>query len=158
MDLNDKDNINVIKLLKYEKLEKQFTNSMERNALLSNQYWTCLLEDSPNMTTICDIGLKILKTQNKIEKYWDKIQEIYRNNLKDLSAYSIYLEYVWNDNGYASQISERIKEISYSNKYGIIFTAQTQSIENISTDGSSCVFMSGDKVNLRITIDVNRKN
>ncbi len=144
--LDESGTINVLNVLKYEKYQKEFNDLLEQNGLLHMQFWSGLLDESPSMIKICDVGFKILNIEFYVERYWKKIQLIYPNNPKDLIAYSAYLNQVWNDKDEASQISERAKDSAYSNKYSNVFTTHLQDISNFSTDGSSCVFMSGDKV------------
>ncbi len=143
--LDENGTINVLNVMKYEKYQKEFNDLLEQNGLLHMQFWSSLLDESPSMAKVCDVGFKILNIDYYIERYWKKIQLIYPNNPKDLIAYSEYLNQVWNDKESASQISERAKDSAYSNKYATIFTTHMQDITNFSTDGSSCVFMSGDK-------------
>jgi len=144
--LDESGTINVLNVMKYEKYQKEFNDLLEQNGLLHMQFWSGLLDESPSMAKICDVGFKILNIEFYIERFWKKIQEIYPNNPKDLIAYSDYLNMVWNDRESAQLISERAKDSAYSNKYATIFTTHMQDISNFSTDGSSCVFMSGDKV------------
>lgn len=148
--------INVLNVMRYEKLQRDFNELLEESALLHMQYWATLLDESPSMIKMCDVGFKILSIQTYIDRLWRKIQLIYPNNPKDLLAYSEYLNQVWNDQEFAADISEkyllkiiyeiRAKDSAYSNKYSTIFTTHLQDITNFSMDGVSCVYMSGDRV------------
>jgi len=148
--LNDMGSINVLNVLKYEKYQKIFSELLEQSALMYNQYWSSLLDESPNMTKVCEVGFKVLNLENNIEKYWKKIQTICSNNPKDLVLYGNYLRQICNDNELAIQINEKAKEFAYSGKYAVIFTTNSHNISNFSTDGSACMFVSGDKVNFII--------
>lgn len=144
--LNDMGSINVLNVLKYEKYQKIFNDLLEQSALMHNQFWSSLLDESPNMSKVCDVGFKVLTIEDNVERYWKKIQAIYPNNPKDLITYANYLKQVWNDSELAAQVTDRAKEFAYSGKYAVIFTTNSQDISNFSTDGSACLFVSGDKV------------
>lgn len=105
--LEEGDTINVLNVMRYEKYQKEFNDLLEENGLLHMQFWSTLLDESPSMLKLCDVGFRILEIDKLVDKYWRKIQLTYPNNPKDLITYSTYLNQVWNDKELATQISDR---------------------------------------------------
>ncbi len=93
--------------MKYEKYQSEFNEFVEQNGLLHMQFWSSLLDESPNMTKVCEVGFRILETNRALTKKWGKIQALIPGNPKDMILYANYLDQVWNDKEVSTQIQEK---------------------------------------------------
>ncbi len=105
--LEEGETINVLNVMKYEKYQIEFADLVEQNGLLHMQFWSTLLDESPSMPKVCEVGFRILAINSQIMKLWTKIQNILPGNPKDLTLYASYLNQVWNDREMGSTISEK---------------------------------------------------
>lgn len=144
--LNESSFISVLNILRYEKHQRQFNRYLDEDAALYMQLWSGLIDDSPNMQKTCEIGHRIVSVDNNIIKHWESMQEIYHNNHKDLLSYCFFVKQIWNDEEYSEEIAEKARDTAYLSKHTTLLMANMDDITNFSIDGSSCAFISGDKV------------
>jgi len=93
--------------MKYEKYQQEFGELLEQSGLFHMQFWSTLLDESPSMSKVCEVGFRILSINAQISHAWNKIQSILPGNPKDLNFYADYLNQIWNDREMGTIISEK---------------------------------------------------
>ena len=99
MEVNQKSNknIDVSLFMRYESSFQVFQQNISKSAEKHIIFWGLLEEDRPEMCKFTECGMKIGVENERIEKGWERLQEMFPNDPKALKLYGNFLIQVLND-------------------------------------------------------------
>ena len=102
--------MDIIAKFAFDSTLRQIESEMKRSAQLHFDFWLSLKGESPDISRMSDIGLKINKSIVQIEEQWNYIQKINSNSPRALKIYSRFLNSIMNDKDRAQEYLQRVKE------------------------------------------------
>lgn len=99
-----------ISAMNFDSNYRKCKNNIEKSALLHYEFWNHLLEDSPDLGRLSDLGLKIDESIKLVELYWNEMQYIFPNTPKALKLYASYLIEILNDKEGGNECLIKAKE------------------------------------------------
>lgn len=98
----------------FQTLEKKFKSNIEKSATLHIEFWSLLSEENPELSRLCEVGMRINNLDAVIENDWAKIAKLNINSLYRLMAK--YLLFITHDSNEANRLMERLIIVIFSKK------------------------------------------
>lgn len=99
-----------ISAINYEANFKKCKYNIERTALLHFEFWNHLLEDSPDLRRLMDLGIRIDSQLKIVDSHWDRMQLIYPNLPKAIKMYALFMMEVVNDKESGNELLQKAKD------------------------------------------------
>ncbi|EAR83936.2 PAS domain S-box protein (macronuclear) [Tetrahymena thermophila SB210] len=93
-----------------------FLNSIEKSVMLHLEFWSKLLEDTPDIQKILSLGSKITNTVDQVTDLYNQLQEINQNHIKCLEIYGNFLKEIVHDDQEGTKVIEKAEYVSKSNQ------------------------------------------
>jgi PAS domain S-box-containing protein len=103
--------IDVVSLMKYQKLEEDFSRLLYKCAVAHLKFWQHLKEVKINLGSLKSIGIDVVKLNKKIKAALEDLLERTNSQSKVLAQYANYIKLVRNDMGEAEKIIEKLNNI-----------------------------------------------
>ena len=93
----NKNSINVALIVDFQDQLFDFKNEMKNTVELYLEFWRELLEDSPNVSKLHDLGSQLTNLLGDISTKYKVLTDVYPNHIKLLRLYGHFLRNVIND-------------------------------------------------------------
>ena len=136
---------------------KNGKNNIEKVSLLHFEFWNHLLEDSPDLGRLQDIGKKIDDSVKVVEYYWAQMQLIYPNTAKALKLYATFMIEVLNDKDGGNELLQKAKDAS-TIKANFEMNGNEDMAGGLGAnqqDGSPIIYISGENDRLGVISNLN---
>ena len=155
---DDAEKTNVSKVMAYESHLSAFKEKIEKTANSHSQFWSALLEDSPDLKNVQHLGHDIEKNVDEIDQHWDRMQEIKGESPEILKYYALFLKDIIHDKETYAALIEKSKFTGVSKRGFNGFRGEAVNSANLdyaSPDGTPCISISGQQNNAGIITDCN---
>lgn len=152
------ENNSLASYIEYEGLFAEFKRKIEKSANYHMNFWSLLMEESPNMQKMLKIGFGIISNLELIETLWNRIQEINANNQRALKVYAEFTLNVLNDRETSQVFLNKARDHSFTKsnfgKNKAYFRGETNSkIPNV--NGAPCLVINGQQQQIGLITECN---
>eukprot|EP00347_Sterkiella_histriomuscorum_P005463 403356519 len=148
-----------VSAVNFESNYRKCKTNIERSALLHYELWNHLLEDSPDLGRLSDIGFRIDHQLKQVEYHWNQMQMIYPNTPKALKLYAQFQIEVLNDKEGGNELLLKAKESSQiKSNFDIGGNADDIIVGGMGLnqqDGSPLIYLSGENDRLGLISNLN---
>jgi len=109
MALNQRNEYNAINMILQEKREAKFVKEVEKTAELYREFWSTLSVKTPDYARFEEIGFKMLKKSDRLEKLWSLFKNQNTLSASTLWLYSLYCEKIQTDTIRAEEIKDSVQ-------------------------------------------------
>lgn len=109
---NDVNGMDVNQMVLFQNNYVKFTGTIEKAVKLHHEFWKELLEESPDIKKLENLGSSITRIVEDSKKQYDVLNELNPNHQKCLEMYGKFLKDVVNDDTSGQRILERAEKVS----------------------------------------------
>jgi hypothetical protein len=110
LKLNEEKSVDVNRYFEFSNKLLELREILEETVNSYVQFWTLLMDQTPNLSKIKELGGKITQQGEKTKGFYEELCNINANNLECLTTYGHFLADVANDNS-SEKIFELVKII-----------------------------------------------
>mmetsp|Transcript_20725 Transcript_20725/g.19767 ORF Transcript_20725/g.19767 Transcript_20725/m.19767 type:complete len:216 (-) Transcript_20725:472-1119(-) len=149
--------IDFIAALNFENSFKQFKQIIEKSAILHQEFWNHLLDESPDLARLSQQGQKINTSIQSVDDLWKKLSRMNTNTPKALKLYASFLIEILNDKEQGNEQMMKAKEAA-NLRVNFEFNNANEDysdLNNYALDGTPCIYISGEQERLGIVNQCN---